>query len=99
MPQGSNLQATAAAAAPVQQEAEQVDYRTWPVKELRRFLTERGEDPSGIVEKNDLVAKVGRSSCSHSDVLESGCIEQSGTSATFIEGARENMDVSEVDSA
>jgi hypothetical protein len=35
-----------------------VDYSSWPIKELRRFLTERGQDPSGIVEKDDLVAKV-----------------------------------------
>lgn len=40
-------------------EAEQVDYSAWPIKELRRFLTERGKDPSGIVEKADLVAQVG----------------------------------------
>ena len=39
-------------------EAEQVDYSTWPIKELRRFLTERGVDASGIVEKADLVAQV-----------------------------------------
>lgn len=47
--------AAKASAAP---EAEQVDYNTWPIKELRRFLTERGKDPSGIVEKADLVAQV-----------------------------------------
>ena len=27
------------------------------MKELRRFLTERGQDPSGIVEKNELVSQ------------------------------------------
>lgn len=53
---GSSSAATAkSSAAP---EAEQVDYSTWPIKELRRFLTERGQDPSGIVEKADLVAQV-----------------------------------------
>ncbi len=40
-------------------EAERMDYSAWPVKELRRFLTERGKDSSGIVEKADLVAQVG----------------------------------------
>ena len=39
------------------QEADQVDYSSWPVKELRRFLTERGVDPSSIVEKSDLVSQ------------------------------------------
>ncbi|KFM25007.1 CD2 antigen cytoplasmic tail-binding protein 2 [Auxenochlorella protothecoides] len=33
-------------------------YAAWPVKELRRFLTERGQDPRGIVEKDELVARV-----------------------------------------
>lgn len=41
----------------VYQEPE-VDYSTWPVKELARFLRERGIDPVGFVEKSDLVAKV-----------------------------------------
>ena len=36
-----------------------MDYCAWPIKELRRFLTERGKDPSSIVEKADLVAQVG----------------------------------------
>lgn len=51
---------SSAAAAPssAAKEAEQVDYATWPIKELRRFLTERGVDASGIVEKADLVAQV-----------------------------------------
>lgn len=35
-----------------------VDYASWPIKELRRFLQERGQDTSGIVEKQDLVARV-----------------------------------------
>eukprot|EP00879_Flechtneria_rotunda_P017982 GHRR01018846.1.p1 GENE.GHRR01018846.1~~GHRR01018846.1.p1 ORF type:complete len:465 (+),score=234.70 GHRR01018846.1:373-1767(+) len=35
-----------------------VDYASWPVKELRRFLTERGLDSSSIVEKQELVDKV-----------------------------------------
>lgn len=34
------------------------DYGNWPVKELRRFLQERGVDTGGIVEKPELVAKV-----------------------------------------
>ncbi len=34
------------------------DYGAWPIKELRRFLMERGQDPGGIVEKGELVAKV-----------------------------------------
>uniref|UniRef100_A0A1D1ZPP3 OCRE domain-containing protein n=1 Tax=Auxenochlorella protothecoides TaxID=3075 RepID=A0A1D1ZPP3_AUXPR len=33
-------------------------YAAWPIKELRRFLTERGQDPRGIVEKDELVARV-----------------------------------------
>jgi len=34
------------------------DYSSWPVKELQRFLRERGQDPTGAVEKSDLVAQV-----------------------------------------
>ena len=49
---------SAAAQLSAAPEAEQVDYSAWPIKELRRFLTERGQDPSGIVEKADLVAQV-----------------------------------------
>ena len=45
----------AAAAAPAQ---EADDYASWPVKELRRFLQERGVDLGGIVDKSELVAKV-----------------------------------------
>ena len=45
----------AAAAAPAQ---EADDYASWPVKELRRFLQERGADLGGIVDKSELVAKV-----------------------------------------
>lgn len=63
--QGSNGHASASSAAPAELEAEQVDYSSWPIKELRRFLTERTQDPTGIVEKDDLVAKVG--------TLYSGC--------------------------
>jgi CD2 antigen cytoplasmic tail-binding protein 2 len=54
--------AAAAAAA----EPDVVDYSSWPVKELRRFLTERGVDSSSIVEKGDLVSEVSR------DVLNRG---------------------------
>lgn len=36
----------------------EVDYSTWPIKELARFLRERGVDPIGLVEKSDMVAKV-----------------------------------------
>ncbi|GLC52767.1 hypothetical protein PLESTB_000665900 [Pleodorina starrii] len=35
-----------------------VDYGSWPIKELKRLLQERGVDSSGFVEKADLVAKV-----------------------------------------
>ena len=35
-----------------------MDYASWPIKELRRFLTERGEDSSGCTEKSELIAKV-----------------------------------------
>lgn len=35
-----------------------VEYGSWPVKELRRFLQERGVDVAGIVEKEELVSKV-----------------------------------------
>mmetsp|Transcript_9552 Transcript_9552/g.17995 ORF Transcript_9552/g.17995 Transcript_9552/m.17995 type:complete len:455 (-) Transcript_9552:299-1663(-) len=34
------------------------DYASWPVGELRRFLTENGEDAEGIVEKDDMVSRV-----------------------------------------
>lgn len=32
------------------------DYSSWPVKEISRFLKENGVDPSGIVEKGELVS-------------------------------------------
>lgn len=35
-----------------------VEYGKWPVKELRRFLQERGVNVAGIVEKEELVSKV-----------------------------------------
>lgn len=38
--------------------ADETDYSSWPVKELRRFLTERGVDADGFVEKADLIARV-----------------------------------------
>lgn len=43
------------AAAP---ESDTTDYGSWPVKELQRFLREHGQDPSGAVEKSDLVERV-----------------------------------------
>ena len=52
-----NGNSTAAQPRRAVQEADRVDYSSWPVKELRRFLTERGVDPSSIVEKNDLVSQ------------------------------------------
>ena len=51
----------AAAAAPAQEADE---YASWPVKELRRFLQERGADLGGIVDKSELVAKVRVRTCS-----------------------------------
>ena len=47
--------AAAPAAPPA---APAVDYSSWPVKELRRFLTERGVDSSSVVEKQELVGAV-----------------------------------------
>eukprot|EP00798_Chlamydomonas_sp_ICE-L_P009845 gene9845-7732_t len=38
--------------------AEEDGYGKWPIKELKRFLGERGVDASNIVEKMDLVAQV-----------------------------------------
>lgn len=38
--------------------ADETDYSSWPVKELRRFLTERGVEAGNIVEKGELIAKV-----------------------------------------
>lgn len=38
--------------------ADTVDYSSWPIKELRRFLEERKVPTTGLVEKSDLVAKV-----------------------------------------
>ena len=58
--QAANGGASAAASATAPEAAEEVDYASWPIKELRRFLTERGSDAAGIVDKADLVAKVGR---------------------------------------
>ena len=57
---------SAGPAAPVHQQqrpeaataAEADSYAGWPVKELRRFLTERGHDLASIVDKVELVAKV-----------------------------------------
>ena len=43
------------------------DYSSWPVKELRRFLQERGRDISGTVEKADLVAQVTAAAASGPD--------------------------------
>mmetsp|Transcript_779 Transcript_779/g.1959 ORF Transcript_779/g.1959 Transcript_779/m.1959 type:complete len:514 (+) Transcript_779:122-1663(+) len=37
---------------------EEVDYSSWPIKELKRCLQERGVDASQIVEKDELIAKV-----------------------------------------
>ena len=37
---------------------DQTDYAAWPIKELRRFLIERGESAAGITEKAELVSKV-----------------------------------------
>ena len=37
---------------------EAINYSSWPIKELRRFLQERGHDVTGIVEKADLVSQV-----------------------------------------
>ena len=53
-----NGSSSAAAMLATKSGAEQADYAAWPIKELRRFLTERGVDSSGIVEKADLVAQV-----------------------------------------
>jgi hypothetical protein len=50
----------AAVPAAVPAAAAAVDYSSWPVKELRRFLTERGVDSSSIVEKQELVDMVSR---------------------------------------
>jgi CD2 antigen cytoplasmic tail-binding protein 2 len=52
----SSAAAAAPAAAPAAAAA--VDTSAWPVKELRRFLTERGVDSSSIVEKQELVDAV-----------------------------------------
>ena len=41
-----------------EEEADATDYGSWPIKELRRFLQERGVDSNGIVEKAELVATV-----------------------------------------
>jgi hypothetical protein len=41
------------------QKEDTTDYASWPIGELRRFLTENGEDAKSCVEKADLVAKVG----------------------------------------
>ncbi|KAL4422393.1 hypothetical protein ABPG75_008590 [Micractinium tetrahymenae] len=38
--------------------ADETDYSSWSVKELRRFLTERGVNAEGFVEKADLIGKV-----------------------------------------
>jgi len=69
VPQAANGSSTAAAVTPpaapppaaaaAAAAGDGVDYSSWPVKELRRFLTERGADSSNIVEKGDLVAQVG----------------------------------------
>lgn len=40
------------------QKEDTTDYSSWPIGELRRFLTENGEDAKSCVEKADLVAKV-----------------------------------------
>lgn len=35
----------------------EVDFASWPISELKRFLTERNVDCSSVVEKHDLVQK------------------------------------------
>ncbi|KAK9818356.1 hypothetical protein WJX72_011218 [[Myrmecia] bisecta] len=54
---GAAQQASTSAVASSGQDAE-VDYSRWPIKELQRFLRERGVDSTGIVDKAELVAKV-----------------------------------------
>ncbi|GIL61778.1 hypothetical protein Vafri_16164 [Volvox africanus] len=56
----SSVAAAAAAAAVAASSGggDTVDYAHWPIKELKRLLQERGVDPSGFVEKGDLVSKV-----------------------------------------
>ena len=73
--QNCMMQASGSKGAAPDREADAVDYARWPIKELRRFLTERGADPAGIVEKDDLVAKVGTGSfIQHSSsVIEMQC--------------------------
>ena len=56
--QAANGRAAVPPAAKPDAAEPEVDYAAWPIKELRRFLTERGQDPAGIVEKADLVARV-----------------------------------------
>lgn len=43
----------------------EVDYSSWPVRELARFIKERGVESAGIVEKAELVSKVKEVSISH----------------------------------
>ncbi len=38
--------------------SEEVDFSGWSIKDLRRYLEERGIDEAGAVEKEELVAKV-----------------------------------------
>ena len=47
-----------ASAVVVEEKKDTTEYSSWPIKELRRFLQERGVDPTGIVEKGELVQKV-----------------------------------------
>lgn len=63
----------AAATYSAAKEAEQVDYATWPIKELRRFLTERGVDTVGVVEKADLVAQVTVSALHRKTYISKSC--------------------------
>lgn len=55
-PQGVDMARVPAPVMPTASAA--VEYGSWPVKELRRFLQERDVDVSGIVEKEELVSKV-----------------------------------------
>jgi hypothetical protein len=50
--------APTAALAGADADADATDYASWPVKELRRLLAERGGDGAGATEKADLVAAV-----------------------------------------
>lgn len=78
-------EAEAAPTANVGRQEENVDYASWPVKELRKFLIDRSQDATMLLEKSELVAAV--------EKLGSCCNSAAGTAAVGSVKARQAVQV------